>query len=173
MRWAIAPYAPAPPFRIYAHGREPYEIADVEQLVGASRQGGDAEFTYLIPAKARPVLILDDPERSEWQQVVALRLRRLSSIPDPQTQERIRRQQEPLYCYLEPSRFTLPEESAVLIPALVPIDVAAISTSEPLGFLNENEMRFVGERIVRHFDFDIRSLVEQRIRELARRRQQS
>jgi hypothetical protein len=44
VRWAIAPYAPAPPFRLYAAGREPYEFTDPEQLIQASRKGGDAEL---------------------------------------------------------------------------------------------------------------------------------
>jgi len=171
VRWAIAPFAPAPPFRIYAAGREPYELNDAEQLLNASRGGGDAEFTYLISAKARPVLILTEPERSEWDEVLAVRLRRLSAITDLQQQERIRQHEEPLFFHLDPKRFRLPEESAVLIPALVPIGIGAIGTAGPLGELNENEMRLVGERLIRHFDFDIRSLLERRIRELSRRRQ--
>jgi hypothetical protein len=170
VRWAVAPYAPAPPFRIYAAGREPYELPEADPLLDASRQGGDAEFTYLISAKARPVLVLNEPARSEWDEVVALRLRRLSAVSDPQRRDRIRQHEEPLFYHLDPKRFDLPEENAVLIPALVPIGTAAISADEPAGTLNENEMRIVGERLIRHFGFDIRSLVEQRIHELARRR---
>lgn len=170
VRWAIAPFAPQPPFRLYAAGRSPIAVADAEQLVGAARRGGDPELTYLVSAKARPVLVLTDPARSEWQEVLALRLRRFSSIPDTSKQERIRRHEEPLYVHLDPARFRLPEENAVLIPALVPLAVGAISTAEPLGVLDGTELRVVGERLVRYFGFDIRLLVEQRVRELARRR---
>ena len=173
VRWAIAPYTPAPPFRIYAAGRDPYQFDDAEQLITASSRVGDAEFTYLIPAKTRPVLILTDPERSEWQEVLTLRLRRFSTIRDPQQQKRIRQSEEPLYFHLEPTRFKLPEENAILVPALAPINIGAISSGEPLGVLNANEMGDVGERLIRHFDLDIRSLIERRIHELARQRRQS
>ncbi len=173
VRWAVAPYAPASPFRLYSVEREALQLDDVEPLIKAAREGGDAEFTYLISAKARPVLVLTDPERSEWNEVLALRLRRFSTIPDLQRQERIRQHEEPLYFHLDPKRFKLPEENAVLIPAVVPIGFSAISSEAPIGVLNENEMRVVGERLVRHFDFDVRSLIEQRIHELVRRRQQS
>lgn len=171
VRWAVAPFAAEPPFRLYAAGRDPIQLDDAEQLVDAARQGGDAEFTYLVSAKARPLLILTDPARSDWHEVVALRLRRFSSIADPQRQERIRQHGEPLYFYLDPRRFRLPEEHAVLIPALVPVNVGAISLADPPGVLDENEMRVIGERLIRHFGFDVRSLVEQRTRELARRRE--
>lgn len=172
VRWAVAPYAPAPPFRLFATGRQPYQLESLDPLVTASRCGGDAEFAYLVSAKARPVLILTDPSHSEWQEVVALRLRGLASISDPERQERIRQGQELLYVYLQPSRFELPEENAVLLSALVPINVDAIASGGPLGVLNEKEMRVVGERLVRHFNLDIRSLVERRIHEIAGRRQQ-
>jgi len=172
VRWAVAPYAPQPPFRIYAAGREPYTVEDPEQLIGAARVGGDAEFTYLVRAKARPVLILNNPARSEWQEVTALRLMRFSKIADPEKQERVRQQKEPLLFYLDPQKFELPEENAVLIPALVTIGIGAIGSGQSLGELDDNELRVLGERLIRYYEFDTRLLVEQMIRELADRRRQ-
>ena len=172
VRWAIAPYSPQPPFRIYAAGHEPYTIEDPEQLIRAAREGGDPEFTYLVRAKARPVLILNNPPRSEWREVTALRLIRFSKIADPDKQERVRQQKEPLLIHLDPSRFKLPEETAVVIPALVTIGVGAISFGPSLGELDDNEMRVLGERVIRYYEFDTRLLVEQMIHELAERRRQ-
>jgi hypothetical protein len=172
VRWAIAPYAPRSPFRIYAADREPYTIQDPEQLIRAAKEGGDPEFTYLVRAKARPVLILNNPPRSEWQEVTALRLIRFSKLADPDKQARVRQQKEPLLFYLSPSKFKLPEENAVLIPALVTIGVGAISSGPSLGELDDNEMRVLGERVIRYYEFDTRLLVEQMIHELAERRRQ-
>ena len=171
VRWAIVPYVPRPPFRIYAgQEREPVVVADAETLIRGVRKG-DAELTYLGPAKARPVLILNEPARSDLQEVTALRLLRLSKTAE-YDRERIRQQADPLLFYLEPARFALPEESAVIVSALVTLHVAAISREQPAGSLNANELRELGERIITFYGFDYRLLVERTIHELVRRRQE-
>ncbi len=171
VRWAVVPYAPRPPFRIYGGPqRAPYIVDDVERLINASRKGGDADLTYLVPSKARPVLILNNPPRTEHQEVTALRLLRLSKIADASQQERIRQQLDPLLFHLDPARFGLPEENAAIVSALVTIHVDAISAGEMLGSLNTHEMRALGERIINFYGFDTRLLVERTIRALAARR---
>jgi hypothetical protein len=169
VRWAIVPYAPRPPFRIYAgQEREPYVVGDVETLIRGVRKG-DAELTYLGPAKARPVLILNEPSRSDLHEVTALRLMRFSKL-DEYDCERVRRQDDPLLFHLDPVRFDLPEENAAIVSALVTLHVDAISREPPAGSLNANELRVLGERIIRFYGFDFRLLVEQAIHDLVRRR---
>jgi hypothetical protein len=173
VRWAVVPYTPKPPFRLYAgQGHEPVTIADARTIIAGARRGGDAEFTYLVPGKARPVLILNDPPAEQHQEITALRLLRLSKI-DARKQERIRGQHEPLLFHLAPERFDLPEENAAVVSALVRVDLDAVDP-DSLGELNPNELRALGERIIEFYRFDTRNLVERQIRELvARRRSQS
>lgn len=172
VRWAIVPYVPRPPFRIYAgRDREPYLVQDAETLItGIRRHGGDAELTYLGPAKARPVLILNEPAHAAVPEVTALRLLRFSKIPD-HDRERVRQQADPLLFHLDTARFDLPEENAAIVSALVTLHVDAISGEAPAGRLDPNKMRMLGERIVSFYGFDVRLLVEQAIMDLVRRRQ--
>jgi hypothetical protein len=174
VRWAIVPYAPRPPFRIYAgRDREPYLVQDAATLIaGIRRRGGDAELTYLGPAKARPVLILNEPAHAAVHEVTALRLLRFSKIPD-HDRERVRQQADPLLFHLDPARFDLPEENAAIVSALVTLHVDAISGDPPAGLLDPNGTRMLGERIISFYGFDVRLLVEQAIMDLVRRRRQS
>jgi hypothetical protein len=56
-----------------------------------------------------------------------------------------------------------------MVTALVRLSVDAIGSAAPLGRLDDNEMRVLGERIVRFYGFDVRLLLEREIRELAER----
>ncbi len=169
IRWAVVPFAPKPPFRVYAgKEREPYEVSDVERLVQAAKNRGDAELTYLVPAKARPILILSEPDRSEYADVTGLRLMRLSKSPDP---DRIRSQRDPLMFHLDPDRFDLPEESAVMVNGLVTVNAQAISQQPASGILTKSELRVLGERIIKFYRFDTQLLVQQHLQDLAKRTQ--
>jgi hypothetical protein len=57
------------------------------------------------------------------------------------------------------------------VTALVRLHVNAIGGGPALGQLDDNEMRVLGERIIRFHGFDIRRLLERSVRELAARRQ--
>lgn len=170
VRWAVVPFAPAPPFRLYAGPTSsPVVVADADTIVEAARRGGDAELSYIVPGKARPVLLLSDPPGDHHREVAALRLLSLAKLT-PAEQQRVRDGDEELLLHLSPDRFDLPEECAAMVTALVRLSVAAIATGPPLGTLDGAEMRSLGERIVRFYGFDVRGLVEDHIRELAGRR---
>lgn len=145
-------------------------IPDAATLIASAQRGGDAEFSYLVPGKARPVLILNDPPSEHHQEITALRLLRFSKIADPARQEQIRRNDDPLLFHLDPARFDLPDENAAIVSALVRMHVDAIDSKTALGALNPTEMRALGERIIGFYEFDTRLLVERKIRELATRR---
>lgn len=170
VRWAVVPFAPRAPFRLYAGAEhEPIEVAEPAQLFAAARGGDDAELTYLVPGKVRPVLILNEPTETLHREVTALRLLRLAKLA-PEEAARVRRQEEQLLFQLEPARFDLPEESAAMVSALVRLHVDAVEGGDPLGELSPSESRVLGERIIGFYRFDTRLLIERRIRELAARR---
>jgi len=170
VRWAVVPYAPRPPFRLYAgEGHPPIVVERAETIIASARQaGGEAELTYLVPAKTRPVLILSETP-SEYGEVAALRLLRLSKLSDDK-QERVRRQEDELLFHLPLDRFDLPEESAVMVSALVRVHVDVVDPGPPLGLIDDTESRILGDRIIRFYQLDARLVVERRLRELARRR---
>ena len=171
VRWAVVPFAPAPPFRLYAGtGSEPITVANTDTLIEAARSRGDAELSYIVPGKARPVLVLNDPPAAHHQEVTALRLLRLSKLTADE-QRRVREHQDELLFHLAPERFDLPEENAAMVTALVRLHVDAIGSVPPIGQLDRNEMRVLGERIITFYRFDTRLLLERQIRELAARRQ--
>lgn len=171
VRWAVVPFAPAPPFRLYAGtGSDPIVVSDADTVIDAARSGGDAELSYIVPGKARPVLLLNEPPASHHREVAALRLVRLSKLL-PDEQQSVRAQHDEMLFHLAPDRFDLPEENAAMVTALVRLHVDAIGGGAALGRLDDDELRVLGERIVRFYGFDVRSLLERHIRELAARRQ--
>lgn len=169
VRWAVVPYAPAPPFRLYAGERHtPIVVQDADRIIASAVAGGDVELTYLVSGKPRPVLFLNEPS-TRYQEVAALRLLRLSRL-GPDEQRRVRAHEEASLFYLAPDRFDLPEESAAIVAALVRVHMDAVGTGLALGRLEPRELSALGERIVGFYGFDLRLLVERRIRELAGRR---
>jgi hypothetical protein len=170
VRWGVVPFAPRPPFRLYGgEGRAPLVVPEVSALVAAAQKGGDAELTYLVPGKVRPVLVLNDPIASEHREVTALRLLRLSRVTEDE-RRRIKQGEEELLFYLDPSRFDLPEENAAMVTALVRVHADAVDATRSLGEVNVNEMRLLGEKIIEFYRFDTRLLIEKQIRTLAARR---
>jgi len=170
VRWAVVPFARAPPFRLYAGtASEPIAVPEADTVIDAARRGGDAELSYVVTGKARPILLLSDPPASHHREVTGLRLLRLSRLA-PDEQQRVRDQQDELLFHLDPARYDLPEESAAMVTGLVRVHVDAIGSGPPLGRLEDREMRAVGEAVIRFYGFDTRLLVERRIRELAARR---
>ena len=171
VRWAVVPYSPRPPFRLYAGERHaPIVVGSADEIIAAARErGADAELTYLVPGKTRPVLILSEPPTAYHQEVTALRLLRLAKL-DQEEQDEVRRQADELLFYLSPERFQLPEENAAMVSAVVRLHLDAVESGPSLGILDDEEMRTLGERIIRFYQFDTRRLLEARIRELAARR---
>jgi hypothetical protein len=160
-----------PPFRLYAGQRQrPVEVSHAAQLIAAARKGSDAEFTFLVAGKARPVLVVSDRIDPRLHEVLALRLARLSAL-DPHERETVRAGGEPGLRPLPPDRFELPQENAAIIAALVRVHETAIDP-RPAGRLDQDELRDVHERIARHYGLDLHGLVSgelQRIAEAQRR----
>jgi len=169
--WAVAPFSPKPPFRLYARGGEPREVNGPEPIVDAARQGM-SEFVVLTTVKARPVLVISSV-LPEFDEVLALRLHRLEKVGDPEDQERIRQGQDPALFWLSPQAFDgLPVENAAIVSSMLRLPMGSIDRRRELGALNENELRVLHERLARAYRLRLDMLVlEQAQRLLERARQ--
>ena len=165
--WAIAPYAPTAPFRIWGGPDQP--VAVVETATDLARmaleRGLDPEQTFLTAGKLRPVVILQDRPRRALPEYAALRIVRLEGLPRA-GQEAIRAGREPSLFYLKAGRakYGMTKEGAIDLNSLLRIHESAIA-GRPIGRLDADEMRAVGESLAQHLDIDLTLLVERKIRE--------
>jgi hypothetical protein len=171
--WAVVPFVPQTPFRLYAgEGQAPVEVDEAGPLIAAARRGADTEFTFLAPGKARPVLVVSDRVDARLDEALALRLLRLSALTQRE-REIVRANDDPSLLHLDPDRFDLPEENAAILAALVRVYRSAID-AEVIGRLSPDELRVVHERLVRYYGFDLGGVVREELKRLAeaqRRRQ--
>ncbi len=168
--WALAPFAPAPPFRIYQEAAAPRSVGSVEPFTEAARKGA-SEFALLTPVKARPVLVITDvlPEHDE---VLALRLRRLEKLASEAECERVREGSDPGLFHLKPDRFRdLPVENAAIVSSLLRLPAAALDRRTSLGALDDNELRALHERVARAHRLRLDMLVLERVQSLLQRAQ--
>ena len=164
--WAVVPFVPEAPFRLYAgEEHEPIEIAGPAKLIAAARSGADTEFTFLVPAKARPVLVVSDRVDPRLRELLALRLLRLSAL-DPGEQRIVREGRDPGLVPLDPERLELPEENAAIVAALVRVHQSAIDP-DPAGRLHPSELRSLHARVARHYGLDVRDLVRAELERFA------
>lgn len=168
--WAIVPYTPATPFRIHVSDGVPVEVPTASQIVDGLRNSGDAEFEFVVRAKARPILLLSGHSDPRTGDLFALRLLPLEKLSE-QERQRVEEQREPLLFYLSPERFPdLGKDSAAMVTAPIRLHETALDTRKSLGQLDRNEMRALVERIVSYWQFDLRQLLVAQIRELQHRR---
>lgn len=168
--WAIVPYTPATPFKIHVADGAPVEVPTASQIVDGLRKGGDAEFEFVVRAKARPVLLLSGRSDPRTGDLFALRLLRLEKLSSEERQ-RVEEQREPSLFPLPPERFPgLAEDSAAMVTAPIRLHETALDTRKALGRLDRKEMRALVERFVTYWQFDLRQLLVAQIRELQHRR---
>lgn len=164
--WAVVPFVPEAPFRLYAgEDRAPVEVEEPGRLIAAARKGSDSEFTFLVPGKARPVLVVSDRADARLGELLALRLLRFGALT-PREREIVRSSEEPGLYHLDPDRFALPEENAAIVAALVRVHRSAIDP-QPVGRLGDDELRVVHERVATYYGLDLRQLVRQELQRLA------
>jgi len=158
---AVAPFAPEPPYRLYAGvGHEPVSVPDTSSLVEVGE-----EVTALVTVKPRPVLVITEPS-FRYSEVLALRLWRFGKLT-AEEQEAVRDGQTEDLFHLRPESFNgLEEENAARISSSLRLPLAAIDMAKPLGSVNENELRVIHERLVRMHDLDLRNLILGKARDL-------
>jgi hypothetical protein len=168
--WAVVPFSPTPPFRIYAGtDREPLEVTTTA-IVNAARKG-DPQFDAIVPVKARPVLVLTEL-LAPFDEVLALRLRTFDKLSATE-QQHVREHQDDALFHLDPAAFPgLPQENAAIVSALVRVPAGAIATSSELGALNDNELRVVHERVARAHKLRLDMLALEQAQRLIKRMQE-
>jgi hypothetical protein len=146
--WALAPFAPEPPFRLDQEGAASREVGSAEQFTEAARKGM-SEFVVLTQVKTQPVLVVTGVLR-EHKEVLALRLRRLERMSSEAARELVRKGKDEALFYLQPESFpALPVENAAIVTSVLRLPVSALDRRVSLGSLNENELPVVHERIAR------------------------
>jgi hypothetical protein len=169
--WAVVPYTPQAPFHVFVKDKPPVEVPSAKTIIDGLRKGGDAEFRFVVEAKARPVLLLSDRIDPQTGDLFGLRLARLSTLDEDDAQQ-VRDQRQPGLFHLKPERFPdLEEESAAMISAPIRLHESAVDTTSPLGRLDQNEMRVLSERFVSYWELDLHQLLIGKIRELLRKRE--
>jgi hypothetical protein len=164
--WAVVPFVPEAPFRLYAgQDRAPVDVDGPGKLIAAARRGSDAEFTFLVAGKARPVLVVSDRIDERLGELIALRLLRLGGLT-AREREIVRSHEDPGLYYLDPERFDLPDENAAIVAALVRVHRSAID-GQPVGRLDPDELRVLHERVASYYGLDLRELVRQELQRLA------
>lgn len=163
--WAVVPFAPAPPFRLYQEGAPPRDVGSSAPFTEAAHKGM-SEFVLLTPVKARPVLVLTR-ELSPRGEVLALRLRRLEKLSSDAARQLVRDQADEGLFYLLPDSFPgLAVENAAIITSLLRLPTSALDRRRSLGALNENELRVVHERVARAHELKLDVMVAERARRL-------
>lgn len=165
--WAIVPYVPQAPFRLWLGEGQPIaELPDARSYAQqVQRQGLEAEQTFLVPGKLRPVLLLQDRPRGVLQEIVALRMVRIESLSQA-AQTSIRDHREPSLFHLpvRPEKYGLSKEMAIDLNALIRIHASAF-LPRAVGKLDDNELRVAGERLAEHLDIDLEPLIAARVEE--------
>jgi hypothetical protein len=171
--WAVVPATPRAPFAVFVKEKPPVEAPVAKAIIDALRKSGDAEFRFVVEAKARPVLLLSDRIDPQTGDVFGLRLVRLSTLDEDEA-ERVRGQHEPGLFHLKPERFPeLEDEWAAMISAPIRLHETAVDATQPAGRLDQNEMRVLSERFVAYWELDLHQLLIGKIRELLRKRESS
>ncbi len=169
--WAVVPSTPQAPFQAFVKDNPPVEAPSAQAIVDGLRAGRGAELRFVVEAKARPVLLLSDRIDPQTGDLFGLRLVRLSALAEDEAQE-VREQRQPGLFHLKPERFPdLEEESAAMISAPVRLHETAVDATQPLGRLDQNEMRVLSERFVSYWELDLHQLLVGKIRELLRKRE--
>lgn len=157
---AVAPFAPEPPYRLYAAGGDPVEVPDTAGLLRAGE-----EVTALVTVKPRPVLVITEPS-FRYNEILALRLWGFDELT-AEEQVVVREGEAEDLFHLRPDSFKgLPVESAARISSSLRLPLSAVDLNEPLGAINENELRVIHERLVRVHDLDLRNLILGKAQEL-------
>jgi hypothetical protein len=166
--WAVAPYVPQAPFRIW--GGPNQAVASIATATELARQvlrrGLDAEQTFVVGAKLRPVVLLQERPRRALPEYAALRIVRLEELSEAR-RESVRVRAEPSLFHLPaaPRKYGMAKEGAIDLNSLLRIHESAIA-GRAIGRLDAAELRVLGERLVDHLDIDLTAAIERKARSL-------
>lgn len=165
--WALVGFVPEAPSRLWHEDQHPHaSLPDAQTFAGQVRhQGLEAQQTFLVEGKLRPVVLLQDRPRNVLREIVGLRMVRLESLAESE-QISIRERREPslFHLPLRESKYGLSKAMAVDLNALVRVHATAV-LPRAVGRLDDNEMRVIGHRLVEHLDIDLEPLLAQLVEE--------
>jgi hypothetical protein len=145
--WAVAPFAPEPPFRLYAgEGGPPVDVADARRMRAAAEKVEQHDFTLLMSVKPRPILVISTV-LPPYDEVIALRLKRLNTLSDSAA-ERVREGTDDGLFSLPPDDFPgLELENAAIVTSMLRLPLSALDTSSELGVINQQALVSLHERV--------------------------
>jgi hypothetical protein len=167
--WAVAAQGPERPFRVLQPDGSATRFSDADDLARAVRtRQMPGAFELVVPAKVRPVVLLQDRPRGRFADFAALRLVRVEKFA-PSDQDTIRRGQEPTLLHLgqDEARYGLAREYAVLLTSLHRVHRTSI-VGQPIGRVDRADLRTIGERVVAFTDLDLSDLIVRRAARLVR-----
>lgn len=171
--YAFTSFVPEAPFEIInpSGSRASYRsTAEILEAIKADELSADTQ-EYVVAAKLRPVVVLQDRPRGVLREYAALKLTRLNKLSE-EARKRVRQQHEPALFFLDHgnARYGLKQDNAVDLNSLVRIHETAILPGQ-LGELDANEIDVLGRRLAVYLDIDlgaaIREGVLKRFAELA------
>jgi hypothetical protein len=168
--WAISAFDVKQPFRVLEHDGTETHLPDAQSLarsVLGQEMAGD--FEIAVRAKLRPVLLLQDRPASRFQDFAALRLMRVEKLA-PAERQTVRDGNEETLFYLghDSGKYGMDKEYAVLLSSLHRVHRSAIA-SNPVGAVDEAELRTICERLVKVSDLDLSNLIACKAAEFAGR----
>jgi hypothetical protein len=172
--WAISPFDLAQPFGVVQHDGSEHHYPTGRDLAKAVMAKAEPpEFDVRVPAKVRPVLLLQDRPTERFKDYAALQMSRVEKFAaDAQTRIRDGRERSLFYLGHDKAKYGLDKEFAVDLTSLHRVHGSAI-VSAPLGRIDIGELRTVCERLVEVCDLDLANLIVRKASELlARLREQ-
>ena len=154
--WAFTAFQPEAPFELADADGISRTYADAADVARAIRDGElDNVPRFHVPAKLRPVVLLQDRPRGALPEYAALKLARFTKL-NHADQERVRNGDEAALFYLrqDKPKYGLRQENAVDLNSLVRVHRSALVTG-PVGYLDENEIDVLGRRLATFLDIDL------------------
>ncbi len=160
--WAFTAFQAEAPFEPVGVDGATRAYADAAAVARAVRDGELARVPiFRVPAKLRPVVLLQDRPRGALPEYSALKLTRFTKLRAPE-QQRVRDGDEPALFHLpaDKSKYGLAQENAVDLNSLVRVHHSAIVT-RPVGHLDTTEIDVLGRRLAAFLDIDLEPAIRE------------
>jgi len=160
--WAFTGFQPEAPFEVRGSDGSVLSYATAAELAEAVKNR-QLQTTpgFLVQAKLRPIVLLQERPRGVLPEFAGLKLARFTKL-DPRDQQRIRDGQERALFYLphDERKYGLKRENAIDLNSLVRLHRSVIVT-RPVGYLDEQEIDVLGRRLAKFLDIDLTPAIRQ------------
>jgi hypothetical protein len=160
--WAFTAFQPESPFELQTASGASHTYTTIEEVAVATR-AGDLPHTppFVVRAKIRPLVFLQDRPRGALPEYAALKLTRFTKLgTDEQKSVRDGKESALFYLPANKSKYGLEQENAVDLNSLVRVHQSAILT-RPVGWLDENEIDVLGRRLAIFLDIDLEPAIRE------------